>query len=81
MQWRIQGKGRDAPLLFLDQTEAGRAEKKFFGDRPPPSYLRVWMTAPPPYLKVWTCHFPATFIGNTRKLGHYDFLEVPFPAY
>ena len=33
--------------LFLDQTEAQRAEKNFFGDRPPPLfYLRVWMTPP-----------------------------------
>ena len=24
------------PTLFLDQTEARRAEKRFFGDRPPP---------------------------------------------
>ena len=32
--------------LFLDQTEARRAEKKFLGDRPP-TYLRVWMTDPP----------------------------------
>ena len=36
--------------LFLDQTKAHRAEKKF-GDRAPP-YFRVWMTAlpctPPP---------------------------------
>ena len=31
--------------LFLDQTEAQRAEKNFFGDRPPPpAYLRVWIT-------------------------------------
>ena len=32
--------------LFLDQTKAHRAEKKF-GDRAPP-YFRVWMTALPP---------------------------------
>ena len=37
LQWRIQ----EAPPLFLDQTEARRAEKRFFGDRPPPP-------APPP---------------------------------
>ena len=29
------------------QTEARRAAKKVFGDRAPPPYLRVWMTAPP----------------------------------
>ena len=32
--------------LFLDQTEARRAEKSFFDTAPPP-YLRVWMTGPP----------------------------------
>ena len=42
------------PPLFLDQTEAQRAEQIFFGDcpplpgRPPPP--------PPPYLKVWIWH-------------------------
>ena len=49
---RIQGRGPGGPPslfpLFLDQTEARRAEKKFFWDRPP--YLRVWMTAP---LLIW----------------------------
>ena len=32
--------------LFLDQNEAQRAEKKFFGDQPPDL----------PYLKVWIRH-------------------------
>ena len=46
--------GGPAPRLFLDQTEARRAEKRLFGDRSPP-YLWVWMTAPPPppYLRVF----------------------------
>ena len=35
--------------LFLDQTEARRNEKKKFL-RPPPPYLRIWMTAPPPLI-------------------------------
>ena len=55
-QWRIQGRdpgggGPGHPLL-LDQSEARRAEKKFFfetGTPPsppsPPPHLRVWMTA------------------------------------
>ena len=30
------------PPLFLDQTEARRAEKRFFGD-PPPLFLKVWI--------------------------------------
>ena len=37
--WRIQGRGRGpapAPPLFLDQTEARRAEKNCFGDHPTP---------------------------------------------
>ena len=54
-----EGPGWPGPPLFLDQTEALRAEKKFFGDRPlhlsqdlddrphppppPPAYLRVWI--------------------------------------
>ena len=33
-QWRIQGRGPGSPL-FSDQTEARRADKIFFGDRPP----------------------------------------------
>ena len=35
------------PLLFLDQTEARRAETNFFWDprnpRPPPSFVKVWI--------------------------------------
>ena len=42
------------PPLFLDQTEARRAEK-ILGGGPGPPYLRVWMTAPAFYLKVWIC--------------------------
>ena len=40
-------RGPAPPALFLDQTEAQRAEKKFW--RPPP-HLRVWMTAPLPLI-------------------------------
>ena len=42
-QWRIQGRGPGGPasLLFLDQTETRRAEKKFFSRPPPSPYLRV----------------------------------------
>ena len=37
------------PLLVLDQTEARRAEKIVYGDRPPPPpYLRVWISSPSP---------------------------------
>ena len=53
-QWRIQGRDPGGPghPLLLDQSEARRAEKKFFfetGTPPsppsPPPHLRVWMTA------------------------------------
>ena len=48
--FRGGARGTRAPILFLDQTEAQRAEKSFFGDLPPSPYLRVWMTPPPPPL-------------------------------
>ena len=35
------------PPLFLDQSEARRAEKNFLQIAPPP-FLRVWMTTTPP---------------------------------
>ena len=42
-----RGEARGArPPLFLDENEAQRAEKFFFGGWTP-LYLRVWMTAPP----------------------------------
>ena len=44
------------PSLFLDQTEARRAEKKIFETAPAPPYLRVWMTGATPYLKVFFRH-------------------------
>ena len=42
-QWRIQGRGPSSPL-FLDQTEARRAEK-FFGGTGPSPYLKDWIQA------------------------------------
>jgi len=55
-QWRIQGRGLGArspppppPTLFLDQTEARRAEK-IFGDRP--RSLSKGLDDPHPYLEV-----------------------------
>ena len=48
IQWRIQARG---PLLFLDQTEARKAEN-FFG-RPPPALSKGLDVLAPPYLKVW----------------------------
>ena len=47
-QWRIQERGLGGPgpppPLFLDHTEAQRAEKIVLGDCPPPPYpLIVWI--------------------------------------
>ena len=52
LQWRIQGR---APL-FLDQTEAGTAEKKFFDTPPPPPLSQGPDDGLFPYLKVWIRH-------------------------
>ena len=41
-----------APLIFRPKW-GPKDLKKIFGDRPPPPYLRVWLTGPPTYLKVW----------------------------
>ena len=63
-QGRIQGRGPGARRpLFLDQTEARRAEKPFFGDQPPPLYLRVWMTPLPPPPLISRC---GSASGNLR---------------
>ena len=44
----IRGLSMADPGEGPDQTETQRAEKNFFGDRPPHPYLRVWMTSPLP---------------------------------
>ena len=70
------GEGIRGPALTpLDQTEARRAEKIFFGDRPPPlSKGPGWQPPPPhPHLKVWKSQDPALYSepfsdsGSTRK--------------
>ena len=43
-----EGPAGSVSRLFLDQTEARSAEKKFL--RPGPPSIRVWMTPPPPRL-------------------------------
>ena len=40
------GGGGSSPPLFLDQTEARRAENFLWETAPPATYLRVWMTGP-----------------------------------
>ena len=60
-----------SPSRIFTQTEARRAEKRFFGDRPPPRFIRVWMTPPPPplHLKVWIRHC-LSHKGNEGRLCH-----------
>ena len=77
LQWRIQGSRGGAraspPHLFLDQTEARRAE--LFLRPPPPSlppYLRVWMTGPPTYLKVLIRHCAPPGRGIFFRLQVYE---------
>ena len=62
-----EGAGEPAPPspLFLDQTEARRAEKKLFGDHPPP-YLRVWMT-PPPLPLIWRSLFQFSLTYENKR--------------
>ena len=53
--------GPGGPPLFLDQTEAQRAQKNFFGDWPPPLSQGLDDRSPPPpnsllYLNVWIPH-------------------------
>ena len=64
---RGAARGGRAPPLFLDQTEARRAETKNFGDRAP-LYLRVWMTVPSvldPALSCIVTRRPSLLISET----------------
>ena len=51
--FRGGARGTRAPLLFLDQTEARRAEKSFLETSPLPLSKGLDDHPPPPYLKVW----------------------------
>ena len=42
--------GEGPPFLCLDETEARRAKKYFFGDRPPPPFSKDLDDRPPPPL-------------------------------
>ena len=51
------GEGTAPPPLFLDQTEARRAEKYIFLQTGPPAFYKSLDDAPPPpppHLKVWS---------------------------
>ena len=51
-----EGPGGPGSPIILDQTETRRAEKIFFGDRPPPQSKNLDDLDPPPYLKIWIQH-------------------------
>ena len=51
------GRSRGGHPLFLDQTEARRAEKNFIWDRPPPLSQGLDDRPSTPYLKVWIRHW------------------------
>ena len=45
----VEDPGEGGPHSFWSKLRS-EGRKKLFLDRPPPPYLRVWMTAPPPSL-------------------------------
>ena len=53
IQVRGPGGGGGGGGLFLDQTEAQRAEKNFFETTPPPPLSQGLDDRAPHYLKVW----------------------------
>ena len=46
-----EGQALPGPPLFLDQTEARRAENKFWRPLPTPPYLKVWIRHCKHYIK------------------------------
>ena len=55
---RRGARGTRTPSLFLDQTEARRAEKNFRRPSPPPHFNAGsgWPAPTPLYLKIWIRH-------------------------
>ena len=69
MQWQIQGRGLPlSPPLVLDQTEARRPEKIFFGDCPHPLFLRsCWPPPPHPAPLIWRSGSTTGMLINCAK--------------
>ena len=67
-----EGPGVPSPSLFpllLDQTEARRAKKNFFGDHPPPRHLSQGLDdRAPRYLKVWIRFYYVSFLLFTPRI-------------
>lgn len=70
-QWRIPGRGLASPLpLFLDQTEARRAENVFFLETGPPPCLKVW-------IRHWLWYYKhKIFIDKIKTFHQYVCLTV-----
>ena len=65
--------GPTPPPPFLDQSEARRSEKNFFGDQAP-AFQRVWMTPPTPLSQgpdpaVYPVFEDPSNGSNTRREG------------
>ena len=84
--------GVHPPYFYLDQTEAGRAEKTFL-ETGPPTYVRVWTTVPPPpYRRAWPYGYPGNAVTsllrpllfglviklNAKRSRRFDLSEVIF---
>jgi len=62
------------PPLFLDQTEARRAEKNVFEIPPPPPYLRVWI---PHWIGLPFTHFGAIAVTKQSYVTPISKKESP----
>ena len=56
-------------VTHYENSKVQKGRKKFFGDRPPPAYLKVrddrTPPPPPPYLKVWMTAPPLPLISRS----------------
>ena len=50
---KFEGGARGAAPLFVDQTEARRAEKKFLSDSPPPPFSQGLDDRLPPFIMLY----------------------------
>ena len=64
-------RGAPPPPLFLDETEARRAENIFFLNHPPPPLISGSGWPGPPYLKVWICHCLESPVSVTERKNHH----------
>ena len=79
-QWRVQGRGPDAPPLFLTKLRPDGPNKSCFETAS--RYLGVWITVPP-FLKFWIRHwdYPRELYSQVGGATHPAFFIalVTFP--